>query len=105
MDVRSVSRRSFVGTLAAALGYLKVAPADLFAQGRGAVGAQAAPRARMSVDEYDAVAKIANNENPYGPSPRALAALGAGKGFHLYPDPCATALRRALSAYSGVPVG
>ena len=45
----------------------------------------------------DAV-KLASNENPLGPSPKALAALDAGKGtLHLYPDGGAHHLTRALA--------
>ena len=45
----------------------------------------------------DAV-KLASNENPLGPSPKALAALDAGKGtLHLYPDGGAHDLTRALA--------
>ena len=41
--------------------------------------------------------KLASNENPLGPSPKALAALDAGKAnVHLYPDGGAHALTRAL---------
>jgi histidinol-phosphate aminotransferase len=76
MDVKhGVSRRSFVGTVAAALGTLRVGAADLLAQGRGAMpGAQAAPR-HASVDEYDAFAKISSNENPYGPPESVMKAM------------------------------
>jgi histidinol-phosphate aminotransferase len=48
--------------------------------------------------------KLNTNENPYGPSPRALAAI-AGEGsdsLRLYPDPEASALREALARYHGV---
>ena len=42
--------------------------------------------------------KLASNENPLGPSPRALAALDAGKEtVHLYPDGGAHDLTRALA--------
>lgn len=47
--------------------------------------------------------KLASNENPLGPSPRALEALVAGaSSVHVYPDGAATALREALSADLGV---
>jgi histidinol-phosphate aminotransferase len=47
--------------------------------------------------------KVASNENPLGPSPRALAAIPAAlPQLHLYPDAGAFALRRALSARLGV---
>ncbi|MEO6773748.1 MAG: histidinol-phosphate transaminase [Kofleriaceae bacterium] len=49
--------------------------------------------------------KVASNENPLGPSPRALAALPAALPLlHLYPDAGGFQLRRALSAKLGVPV-
>jgi histidinol-phosphate aminotransferase len=42
--------------------------------------------------------KVASNENPLGPSPRALAALPAAlASLHLYPDAGGFALRRALA--------
>jgi histidinol-phosphate aminotransferase len=51
------------------------------------------------------VVKLASNENPLGPSPRAVeAAHAALAGVNRYPDPQATELRRALSAHLDVPV-
>ena len=50
--------------------------------------------------------KVASNENPLGPSPRALAALPAALAhLHLYPDAGGFALRRALAAHYGVELG
>jgi histidinol-phosphate aminotransferase len=37
--------------------------------------AGAAPRARMSVEEYDTFAKLASNENPYGPPESVMKAM------------------------------
>lgn len=49
--------------------------------------------------------KVASNENPLGPSPRALAALPAALAqLHLYPDAGGFALRRALGAHYGVEI-
>ncbi len=46
--------------------------------------------------------KVASNENPLGPSPRALAAVAAAlPQLHLYPDAGGFALRRALSESLG----
>jgi histidinol-phosphate aminotransferase len=43
--------------------------------------------------------KVASNENPLGPSPKALAVLpGALAQLHMYPDAGGFALRRALAA-------
>jgi len=48
--------------------------------------------------------KLNTNENPLGPSPRALEAIRAAAAdtLRLYPDPQATALRGALATYHGV---
>ena len=70
MDTSTVSRRRFVGGVAAAMGSLGlVPPLDVWAQGAPA------PRQRRTEDEYDAFAKLANNENPYGPSDVVLQAM------------------------------
>jgi histidinol-phosphate aminotransferase len=51
------------------------------------------------------VVKLASNENPLGPSPRAVeAAHAALAGVNRYPDPQATELRQALSAHLDMPV-
>lgn len=67
---RSFSRRGFVSGIAATLGYLSLEPrTPLWAK---------APRSRIPlasrgpVEDYDAFAKLANNENPYGPSDLVL---------------------------------
>ena len=51
------------------------------------------------------VIKLNTNENPYGPSPRALAAIAAATDrLRLYPDPHASRLREAIAArYDVVP--
>src|SRR5262245_45012878 len=47
------------------------------------------------------IIKLASNENPLGPSPRALAAMAnAGKKLFLYPDGPSTTLRAALARYT-----
>lgn len=48
--------------------------------------------------------KLNTNENPYPPSPRALAALNTFKGdtLNLYPDPQAEELRKAIALAEGV---
>jgi histidinol-phosphate aminotransferase len=68
----NVSRRSFVGGVAAALGYLKVgSEADLFAQTQGAPAA----RVRPPMDDYDAIAHLSSNENCWGPPESVLKAM------------------------------
>jgi histidinol-phosphate aminotransferase len=50
--------------------------------------------------------KVASNENPLGPSPRAIAALPGALGqLHRYPDAGGFALRRALSTRLGCEIG
>ncbi|MDX8406816.1 MAG: histidinol-phosphate transaminase, partial [Mariprofundaceae bacterium] len=47
--------------------------------------------------------KLASNENPYGPSPKAVAAIRqAAADVHRYPDGNATELKQALAAKHGV---
>lgn len=47
--------------------------------------------------------KLASNENPFGPSPRAVAAIGGLlSGLARYPDGSGFALKRALAAKLGV---
>lgn len=50
------------------------------------------------------IVKLDANENPYGPSPLAIAALASYQHYAIYPDPNHTALRRALSEYTEQPV-
>jgi len=48
--------------------------------------------------------KLASNENPLGPSPRALDALAVAiPTLHIYPDGATVALREALSQSLGLP--
>jgi histidinol-phosphate aminotransferase len=69
---RRFSRRGFVGGVATALGYLTLEPSSrLLAQSI----ASGAPRTRPTEDEYDSLAKLANNENPYGPSEAVMKAM------------------------------
>src|SRR4026209_3016446 len=72
----AVSRRRFVGGIAAALGSIGVgAKVDVFAQpGRGARG----PRPLVDLAK---VAKINNNENPYGVPPAVRAAMDDPKAW------------------------
>ncbi len=51
--------------------------------------------------------KLNTNENPYGPSPKALAAVAAevNDSLRLYPDPTAMQLRQALADYYNLDTG
>ncbi|WP_286784368.1 MULTISPECIES: histidinol-phosphate transaminase [Pseudomonas] len=48
--------------------------------------------------------KLNTNENPYGPSPKAIAAMQAelGDALRLYPDPNGERLKQAVAAFHGV---
>ena len=50
------------------------------------------------------IVKLDGNENPYGPSPRARAALAGDYPAHRYPDPDQRRLRAALAEHLDVPV-
>jgi histidinol-phosphate aminotransferase len=51
------------------------------------------------------IVKLSSNENPYGPSPRAVAAICSAAGkVNAYPDKEARALRSMLAARLGLPV-
>ncbi|HEU5012003.1 MAG TPA: histidinol-phosphate transaminase [Roseiflexaceae bacterium] len=51
----------------------------------------------------DQLVKLDANENPYGPSPRALAAMASYPYYAIYPDPEHGRLREKLSHYVGQP--
>jgi histidinol-phosphate aminotransferase len=50
--------------------------------------------------------KLNTNENPYGPSPKALAAIEAytGDRLRLYPDPNSTDLKKSIADYYGIDI-
>jgi len=52
----------------------------------------------------DNLVKLNTNENPYGPSPKAIAAIQAAvaDSLRLYPDPAALGLRQAIAGTYGV---
>jgi len=58
---------------------------------------------KAKADGVPVVAKLSSNENPWGPSPLAIAAMQDVLAHgHRYPDPASTALRTALGAKYGV---
>ena len=86
----SVSRRSSVGGLAAALGYLGTGPdLDVFAQGRPQPPG-AAPRMRpASNDDWDSFAHLSSNENCWGPPESVMKAMNSAWKYsnrYGYPD-------------------
>lgn len=48
------------------------------------------------------ILKLDGNENPYGPSPKALAAIASERAYHIYPDPDQRKVRDALAAFLGI---
>ena len=54
--------------------------------------------------EPERIIKLDANENPYGPSPRVLQALGELHFVHIYPDPESRLLRAELAKFTGVPI-
>ena len=80
----SVTRRRFMGGAAAALGYAGLRPTGLLGWD--------SPRRPLSLTpqeyDYDSFAKLASNENPYGPSERMMEAMnGAWKYSNRYGYP------------------
>ncbi len=114
MESRSnVSRRNFVGGVAAAgaataLGVVTLKPGGLLSRGVTESEAAAAPTtasqvaAASSSDEYDSLAKLANNENPYGPPESVMKAIQNSMKYsnrYGYPD---GGITQAIADHHGV---
>ncbi len=87
MAASRLSRRGFVGGVATALGAMGIAPRpDLWARRMG----EASPVPLTGPEEdYDAFAKLANNENPYGPPESVVKAMTHAMKYsnrYGYPD-------------------
>jgi histidinol-phosphate aminotransferase len=85
----TVSRRGFMGGFAATLGYIGLAPDDLFAQNRAQGGAAAAARAPRAMDDYDIMAHLSSNENCWGPPESVMKAMNNAWKYsnrYGYPD-------------------
>jgi histidinol-phosphate aminotransferase len=82
----SVSRRKFIGGVAAAVGYLGVKDeAELLALQRPA----AAPAVRPSADDWDSYAHLSSNENCWGPPESVMKAMNSAWKYsnrYGYPD-------------------
>jgi histidinol-phosphate aminotransferase len=103
MEIRNaVSRRSFMGGMAAVLGYLGLGP-EAQLQAREQAGAARAAGAGMSgLDAYDSMAKLASNENPWGPPESVMKAMtGAFKYANRYGYPDGGIVRE-IAAHHGV---
>ena len=91
---QTVSRRGFVGGLAAAMGGLAIEP--------GGQLSAAALRPHAQDDPYDALAKLGNNENPWGPSEPVLEAMTQAFKYanrYGYPD---GDIAEVIAAHHGV---
>ena len=91
MHSRRLSRRGFVGSATAALGYLGLAPVALQASHSDwrVRDVLEGSLLRQEADDYDALAKLNFNENPYGPSDSVLAAMTKAFKYSMrygYPD-------------------
>ncbi len=82
-----VSRRSFFGGMAAAIGYLGVGKdIDLFAQGQARAGGA---RPGANANDYDAIAHLSSNENCWGPPESVMKAMNNAWKYsnrYGYPD-------------------
>lgn len=81
LDVTRLARPDVL----AMAGYEPVEPTDVLAQ-------------RLGIPP-EKIVKLDGNENPYGPSPKALAALADYDSYHLYPDPLQRRAREALARH------
>ncbi len=69
-------------------GYVAITPTDVLAE-------------RLGIKPEDVI-KLDGNENPFGPSPRALEAIAHERAYHIYPDPDQQRVRGALAAFLNV---
>jgi histidinol-phosphate aminotransferase len=110
MTYHKTTRRTFMGGMATALSVVGSGSSlDLFAQarqqqGRQAAGAAeaAAERTPLTPEEYDAMAKLGNNENCWGPSEPVVKAMTDAFKYsnrYGYPD---GGITEAIAAHHGV---
>jgi histidinol-phosphate/aromatic aminotransferase/cobyric acid decarboxylase-like protein len=114
MSTDNFSRRNFVGgaTAAAALGAFGFNPQSLAAKERRAAargirrlpgGAPMLREWQSQVDAYDALAHISSNENPFGPSEKAIEAMTYAFKYSMrygYPD---NNVQQRIAEAHGVP--
>src|SRR5262245_51986829 len=89
MTKTSIARRKFMGKAAAVLGYAGLAPLGFSAQTRSQQTAATAKAALDRKTDYDKFVKLANNENPYGPSENVMKAMNDAWKYanrYQYPD-------------------
>jgi len=95
------SRRGFLGAAAAAVGYVTIKPADAYAS--VAESLRYVQPLQGNGDEYDSLAKISFNENPWGPPESVLKAMHHAFKYanrYGYPD---GGVVPALAKHHGVP--
>lgn len=98
MNTISISRRRFAQLLGAGAAVAVARPALSFA----GPSPDASPAA-SSAGTTGAVVRLSSNENPYGPSPKALKAMTDAFGLSCrYPDDTAELLVDALAKHNGV---
>src|SRR5262245_33229381 len=84
-----IARRKFMGKIAAVLGYVGIAPLEFSPQTRSRQAAVSAKSGFDKKTDYDKLAKLANNENPYGPSESVMKAMSDAWKYanrYGYPD-------------------
>jgi histidinol-phosphate aminotransferase len=89
MTKTDIARRKFMGRVAALLGYAGLAPLGFSAQTRSRQTASAAKTTLDKKTDYDKFAKLANNENPYGPPETVMKAMNDAWRYanrYQYPD-------------------
>src|SRR5581483_4038656 len=84
-DIRSLLRPDLLDLP----GYVPITPSDVLAE-------------QLGVAPGDVI-KLDGNENPFGPSPRALEAVRNERNYHIYPDPDQRKVRDALAGWLDVP--
>lgn len=100
MENQALSRRGFLGGTAAALGYLTIKPQDAYAS--LAESLRLVQPIQGNGDEYDSLAKLSFNENPWGPPESVLKAMHHAFKYanrYGYPD---GGVVPALAAHHGV---
>ena len=99
MSASRLTRRRFARALTAALGASVVAP-DL---ARGAMTPRVLPAVRPHTGLPPGAVRLDSNENPYGPSPKALEAMSRSQTIAArYPDALEEELIQALAKLHGV---
>jgi histidinol-phosphate aminotransferase len=89
--MNGATRRDFLGSVASAAGLIALSPAaaraaEMLARQGGGPRFDGRP---FAADDYDSYAKLASNENPYGPTEVVMAAMTAAFKYsnrYAYPD-------------------